>query len=105
MVGGSAHNRQPCRIVDTTFKSKCFERNQSLIVIHGKHDIKTAKTTGTKKSISRVRTETINAVIKHFLYGRSNYFLLFITEQTTISAMRINSKYSNAWLGNSKITD
>src|SRR5258705_1437015 len=105
MVGRGTNNRQSCSKVYTAFKRQRFERNQSLVVIHGKHSIETAEAARTKKSISRVGTKTINAIIKHCLNGRSNYFLFFIAQQSTVSAVRINSKNRDAWFCNSKIAD
>ena len=104
MCRRSADNRQTCGEVHALIHSQRLERSQSLVVIHGQNSIKIATVTRAHESISRERTETLNALCHHFLHSRNNYFGFFATQQSVVTSMRVQREYGNTRRINTEIS-
>ena len=74
-------------------KSHYFERDVSLIVIHGNYDIIPSAPCFGKNSVRRNRSFRIYSFLFCSSYRRSYLIYLFCAEHTVLSAVRIESGY------------
>src|SRR5690554_629302 len=77
-----------------------FERNQSLIVVHGQHRVKFGISISCKKAIRSVGTKTKNPLRVGLFYRRGNNRFVLISDQTIVPRMRIETQHCNFWLLN-----
>src|SRR5690554_484105 len=103
VIGRSSDFVQTCRKVDTVSKTKCFKRNQSLIVIAGYYGIKITMLFRAKKAIGRVRTVNNDVLVKKFFYCVADKIFFFVADNAVVATMRIESQKSYFWFYNIKI--
>ena len=89
MVGTGAHRRQACCIINGFANSKRFKRNQSLVVIHGKHGIKFFVGAARKKSIGTIRTINNHILRFGFFDSRFDDGFFFTAYQSFVAGMWI----------------
>lgn len=73
-----------------------LERDQSLVVIHGKDAIIRPIRTKGEEPIGREWTLCVNAMLTCRIDGRSNDRSFFCTDTSMLTCMRIQTKHGNA---------
>ena len=103
MIRRSAHDGQTCGIVYATLQSNCFERSQSLIVIHRQHTVEVVVGARTEEAVGSKRTKGLNTLVCQFLNGGQNDVLLLRTQQSVVASMWIQREHGNARTGNAEV--
>ena len=89
MVWTGAHNRQTNGDIHGAVKPQQFYGNQTLVVVHGHHQIPFARGRVDKNGVARKWSAHINAVASGYFNGGRDHALLLIAKQTMLARVRI----------------
>src|SRR3990172_2298783 len=100
IVGSTVVNRGPYKgkpygYIDRFPKGEELDRDQSLVMIHGDHDIIVALLGLIEEGICRERVTDIQTLPPCLKDGRHNLIPLFFTEQLPLSGMRVKRGYGD----------
>ena len=95
MIRGCPDNRKSGSIIDSFLESDSLERCETLIVVHCKHSIELAVVAKSEESIRRIWTECKDSFFIRSLYCRKDYLLLFISKQSAVAAVRVETQHRN----------
>src|SRR5580658_816928 len=97
MIGGSPDHRQPRGEVYAFPIGQRFEWDQTLVMVHRQHSVKTCLISAGKECIGAVRTE-----YHHLMFGvldhRLDDLFLFFSDQAFIPGVRVQTEDGYLWL-------
>src|SRR5690606_6468772 len=103
VIGGGADNGEPCRVIDTLTLRQGFERDKTLIVIHGEDCIEMSVAAACKEGIGAVGAVHYVTLLLQLLYRRADNCLLFCAYLSVITCMRIEAEDGNLWFVNTEV--
>ena len=89
VIGRGAYNGKSGREIHPILERQRLEWSQSLVMIHGECRIEQAVIAEPEETVRRIRTECHDTFFVGLFNRRKDDFLLFVTEQSAVPAMRI----------------